>query len=220
MGRRCVTRSAHTSVAVAVSLRLRGLTRAPAAAAKNGTLLLGNRENWNRDNANLEIGKIVIGKCFIRSRARVVGTRVAIRPDRPNHHAVSLVIKASLPKTVLIIEDDNGLRLTLAEALKQAGYQVSACATAEEGLEIASALKPTLVFCDVHLEPGDGRTILARLREDETLRDCQFVLMTGDWVGASQRESIDCGADAYLAKPFSIAEFITCAEARYEQANL
>lgn len=129
-------------------------------------------------------------------------------------------MKASPPKTVLIIEDDTGLRLTLSESLETAGYEVRACATAEEGLELAAAFKPTLVFCDVHLEQGDGRAVLARLREDDTLRDCQFVLMTGDWVGASQRESINSGADAYLAKPFSIAEFIACAEARYQQANL
>ena len=108
----------------------------------------------------------------------------------------------------------------LAEALETAGYEVCACADAEEGLELAGSFRPTLVFCDVHLEQGDGRTVLARLREDDTLRDCQFVLMTGDWVGASQRESINSGADAYMAKPFSIVEFIACAAARYQQANL
>jgi DNA-binding response OmpR family regulator len=129
-------------------------------------------------------------------------------------------MKSPLPKTVLVIEDDTGLRLTMATALEEAGYEVRACADAEEGLELAAAFRPTLVFCDVHLEQGDGRTVLARLREDETLRDCQFVLMTGDWVGASQRESIDSGADGYLAKPFSIEELLACVKARFAQANL
>ena len=129
-------------------------------------------------------------------------------------------MKAPLPKTVLIMEDDVGFRLSLVTTLEESGYEVRACSDAEEGLELAAAFKPTLVFCDVHLDQGDGRKVLSRLREDATLRDCQFVLMTGDWVGASQRASVDGGADGYLAKPFTIGEFMACVEARFEQANL
>lgn len=129
-------------------------------------------------------------------------------------------MKAPLPKTALLIEDETGLRLAMAECLESAGYEVRACADAEEGLELAKSFKPTLVFCDVHLEQGDGRTVLTQLREDEMLRDCQFVLMTGDWVGASQRAAVDGGADAYLPKPFTFDEFRACAEERYRQANL
>jgi len=129
-------------------------------------------------------------------------------------------MKPPLPKTILIMEDDTGLLTTLETTLEMSGYEVRTCGDAEEGLKLAEAFKPTLVVCDVHLDLGDGRAVLARLRENETLRDCQFVLMTGDWVGASQRASVDIGADGYLAKPFSIAEFLACVEARFEQANL
>ena len=129
-------------------------------------------------------------------------------------------MKSSLPKTVLIMEDDVGLRSTLTSVVEEHGFEVRACADAEEGLALASTFKPTLVFCDVHLDQGDGRVVLTRLRADAALRDCQFVLMTGDWVGASQRASVDIGADGYLAKPFSIGEFVACVDARFEQANL
>lgn len=77
-----------------------------------------------------------------------------------------------------------------------------------------------MVFCDVHLSRGDGRRVLARMREDSVLADCQFVMMTGDWVGASQAASTELKADAYLAKPFSLDEFMACLEERYRQANL
>jgi CheY-like chemotaxis protein len=129
-------------------------------------------------------------------------------------------MKAPLPKTALIIEDETGLRLAMAETLEVSGFEVRASADAQEGIELAKSFKPTLVFCDVHLEQGDGRAVLAQLREDELLRDCQFVLMTGDWVGASQRSAVDSGADAYLPKPFTFDEFRACAEERYRQANL
>ncbi|HVZ64653.1 MAG TPA: response regulator [Lacunisphaera sp.] len=129
-------------------------------------------------------------------------------------------MKPPLPKTVLIIEDDAGLSSAMAETAKQAGFQTCVCTTAAEGLARALADKPAVIFGDVHLAQGDGRTVLAKLRADPKLGDCQFVLMTGDWVGAPQRASVELEADAYLAKPFTVEEFATLLVERYEQANL
>jgi DNA-binding response OmpR family regulator len=129
-------------------------------------------------------------------------------------------MKEPRPKTLLIIEDDIGLRTTLAAAAAALGYNARACDSAEEGLRQALAFKPTLIFCDVHLPKGDGRAVLTKLREDAEMGDCQFVMMTGDWVGASKQSSIESAADAYLPKPFTIAEFAAVAEERYRQANL
>jgi len=126
----------------------------------------------------------------------------------------------SRPKTLLLVEDDDGLSTTLVAVAEALGYEVRTCDSAKDAIEMAAAFKPTLVFSDVHLQKGDGRTVLTALRADEVLRDCQVVLMTGDWVGASRQESIDAQADDYLAKPFSVEEFIACLNERYRQANL
>ncbi len=128
-------------------------------------------------------------------------------------------MKLPAPKTILIVEDDVGLRESLMELAGASGYEVRGCDSAKEGYELAVNFKPTLIFCDVHLTQGDGRQVLARLREHEAMSDCQFVLMTGDLVGASQRTSIEFQADDYLAKPFSLPEFLACMDARYRQAN-
>ncbi|HVT73591.1 MAG TPA: response regulator [Lacunisphaera sp.] len=129
-------------------------------------------------------------------------------------------MKPPLPKTVLIIEDDPGLSSAMAEMARQEGFQVCVCETADEGLARAAADKPAVIFSDVHLAKGDGRNVLARLRADPKLSDCQFVLMTGDWVGAPQRVSEELEADAYLAKPFTAEEFLSMLGERYRQANL
>ena len=121
---------------------------------------------------------------------------------------------------MLIIEDDPGLQETLVTVAQELGYETRVGSTAEEGLNLAATFKPTLIFCDVHLTEGDGRRVLVQLRADEQLGDCQFVLMTGDWVGASRQTSIEIEADGYLAKPFTVVEFIASVEERYRQANL
>ena len=129
-------------------------------------------------------------------------------------------MKSPVPKTMLIVEDDQLLRLSLIETAQTLGFEVKGCDTAEGALALADSFRPTLVFSDVHLARGDGRRVLMKLRADEAMRYCQFVLMTGDWVGASQRTSIALEADGYLAKPFTMDEFIACVQARYAQANL
>ena len=124
------------------------------------------------------------------------------------------------PKTMLIIEDDVGMQSTLVTTAETLGYEARVCDSAEVGLAQALGFKPTMIFCDVHLGKGDGRKVLAELRKHETLRDCQFVLMTGDWVGAPRQQSIEFEADDYLAKPFTLEEFVACVHERYRQANL
>lgn len=125
-----------------------------------------------------------------------------------------------MPRTVLIVEDDTTLRQALAEALRREGYEVSDCDTVRQAITLAEAWRPTLVVCDVHLTDGDGRKVLVAVRENPKLSDCQFVMMTGDWVGAPQSDSIALEADAYLAKPFTNEEFMACVQERFRQANL
>jgi CheY-like chemotaxis protein len=129
-------------------------------------------------------------------------------------------MKDPLPKTVLIVEDDIAFQSALVDMARALGFDTQACETADDGLRLARELRPAVIFSDVHLERGDGRKLLAKLREDETLSDCQFVLMTGDWVGAPQAASIALAADAYLPKPFTLEEFANCLQERYRQANL
>jgi CheY-like chemotaxis protein len=129
-------------------------------------------------------------------------------------------MKTPLPKTLLIIEDDALLRESLVETAQSTGWTVKSSDTAEAAIALAGSFRPTVVFSDVHLSHGDGRRVLAVLREDKAMRDCQFVLMTGDWVGASKRDSEELSADAYLPKPFTLEEFLSCLEERHRQANL
>lgn len=126
----------------------------------------------------------------------------------------------STPKRVLLIEDDQKLRLLLAAALETEGYQVAHAGTGEEGLRVAREFEPTIVVCDIQMPRGDGRTVLAALRGDKRLGSAQFVFMTGDSQTTPQREGMNLGADDYLEKPFSTADFLACVEARLQRAEM
>ncbi len=124
------------------------------------------------------------------------------------------------PKRVLLIEDDEKLRTMLAAALEAEGYRVGHASSGEEGVRVAREFDPTVIVCDVQMPRGDGRSVLAALRGDKRLGTVQFVFMTGDSQRTPQREGMNLGADDYLEKPFSSADFLACVAARFERADI
>lgn len=124
-----------------------------------------------------------------------------------------------LPR-ILVIEDNTGLRTSLAKALESVSYTVRTGADGEEGVAIAREFKPHVVVCDMHLPNASGTSVLTTLRQEESFALSQFILMTGDLDGIPQRVGMDLGADDYLAKPFTVDEFLNCVGARLQRSQL
>jgi two-component system response regulator VicR len=107
---------------------------------------------------------------------------------------------------ILVIEDDAGIRDTLAEYLREEGFAVELARNGAEGLERIEALRPALVLVDLMMPVLGGGPLLARLRADTAHRTLPVVLMTGDHgagaIGAAK------AADAVLRKPFELEELL------------
>jgi len=120
---------------------------------------------------------------------------------------------------ILVIDDNAGLRLSLTRALESAGYSVRTGADGEQGLAIAREFKPDVVVCDMHMPNANGSSVLSALRKDVGFALSQFILMTGDLDGIPHRVGMDLGADDYLAKPFTVDEFLNCVGARLQRSQ-
>jgi DNA-binding NtrC family response regulator len=107
---------------------------------------------------------------------------------------------------ILLIDDELAIRLTLAEALRDAGHRVQEAADGAEGLDRLAHDVFDVVICDVRLPKVDGLTVLRHLRERHPGTD--VILMTafadvGDAVAA-----LKVGAYDYLTKPFEVDELL------------
>ncbi len=69
-----------------------------------------------------------------------------------------------LTATILIVDDDTNLRITLAIILRQAGYQVCTANSAAVAMELLATTSFDLVILDVNLPDIDGFTLLSRIR--------------------------------------------------------
>ena len=107
---------------------------------------------------------------------------------------------------ILIIEDDAGIRRSLALSLKTEGYAVTEAANGRIGLELAAAEAPALIICDINMPEMDGYEVVTALRRDSKLASIPFVFLTARGERAEIRRGMNLGADDYLTKPFTREE--------------
>lgn len=109
--------------------------------------------------------------------------------------------------SVLIVEDDAGMRDALCMSLESLGYSTAVAADAPRAFDAIGASRFDLVLLDLELPGGDGLDILRTLRGRESTNTTPVLIMTG---GRTQPADIvnglNLGADDYLKKPFEFAE--------------
>lgn len=109
-----------------------------------------------------------------------------------------------MPK-LLIVEDDDTVRDTLALNLRAEGYEVDTAPDGESGLSQAREGSPDLVVLDVMLPNVDGLTVCRVLRRES---DVPIILLTARGTETDKIVGLESGADDYVVKPFSLGELL------------
>jgi DNA-binding response OmpR family regulator len=107
---------------------------------------------------------------------------------------------------VLVIEDEEPLRLALCDTLEAEGFEVLSAADGERGLELALKEGPDVVLLDLMLPGRDGFSVLRALRQDR-LQSAVIILSARgeEW---DRVQGFEHGADDYVVKPFSARELL------------
>src|SRR5712671_5734718 len=108
--------------------------------------------------------------------------------------------------TILVVDDEPGVRSSLTGVLKDEGYGVEAVATGEACLERLTRGPVDLIVLDVWLPGMDGLDTLARLRERQV--DAQVVLISGHGNIESAVRAIKLGAFDFVEKPLSLEKTV------------
>jgi len=106
---------------------------------------------------------------------------------------------------VLIVEDEEHLRATLAYNLRKAGYDVQSAASGPEAVARFQAAQPDLVLLDVMLPGFDGFEVCRRIRK---LSSAPILMLTARTEEIDTVVGLELGADDYIAKPFRMRELL------------
>ncbi|GHF65776.1 Mycobacterial persistence regulator MrpA (two component response transcriptional regulatory protein) [Streptomyces mashuensis] len=109
-------------------------------------------------------------------------------------------------RTVLVVEDDPGVRRTLDQLLRFEGYRVVPACDGLQALSLLEQESPDLALVDVVMPGLDGLALCRTLRRRGD-RLPVLVLTARDQVG-DRVAGLDAGADDYLAKPFATEELL------------
>ncbi len=116
------------------------------------------------------------------------------------------------PVTILIVEDSDDIRDSIARTLSRPGFTLLTAADGRQGLKLAREARPDLVISDVIMPGLDGFELLAALRDDRSLSSVLVMLLTAESSRDAMRVGMTLGADDYLTKPFTAQELIDAVE--------
>jgi two-component system nitrogen regulation response regulator NtrX len=120
--------------------------------------------------------------------------------------------------TILIVDDEPGVRSSLGGVLRDESYRVEAVATGEACLERLTRGPVDLIILDVWLPGMDGLATLARLRERQV--DAQVVLISGHGNIESAVRAIKMGAFDFVEKPLSLDKTVLVVRNALRQREL
>jgi CheY-like chemotaxis protein len=126
------------------------------------------------------------------------------------------MMKFSLAR-ILVVEDDEVMRLFVVNTLRRMGIQ--SIETATDGINALRTMvsfKPDLVLTDIHMHPMDGLAFVKQLRAhaNPVVKNMKIIFMSADASSATLQEALPLGTYGYIVKPPRIESL----QAKVEQA--
>ena len=103
---------------------------------------------------------------------------------------------------IMIVEDSPTQAQRLCYFLEQAGYHVTVAAHGWQALEIMQEHKPALIISDIAMPEMDGYELCRHVKAHDHSRDIPVILLTSLSSPADVVESLACGADSFITKPY------------------
>ena len=119
-----------------------------------------------------------------------------------NNHNAQETSKTQTNAIMLIVEDDEDIRLFLKSIFKDA-YKIEEAINGEQGIKKAIKLIPDIIISDIMMPKTDGIILCNSLKNDERTSHIPIILLTAKSGNANEIEGLKTGADDYVVKPFN-----------------
>jgi DNA-binding response OmpR family regulator len=111
-----------------------------------------------------------------------------------------------MARSVLVVDDEPNIVLSLEFLMRQAGYNVRVARDGESALKAIEDDPPALVLLDVMMPKRDGFDVCQAIRANPKWKGVRVVLLTAKGRDIEREKGMALGADDYITKPFSTRE--------------
>lgn len=119
---------------------------------------------------------------------------------------------------LLFVEDEEALRMTVGDRLRNEGYAVDYAANGDEGFEKATQLPFDLIILDIMLPKRSGFDVCKGIREAGLITP--ILMLTARGQTSDKVNGLKIGADDYVTKPFNMLELVARVEALMRRAPI
>ncbi len=123
---------------------------------------------------------------------------------------------SNLAKHVLIVDDDEGIRRSLARIMRRRGYNVETAGDGDSAVELSKSVRPDLWIIDIRMPGIDGIEMFVRVRANDP--QASAIFMTADSPSNRVNDALAVGAHAVFAKPLDI-DALVCEIDQLENAD-
>jgi DNA-binding NarL/FixJ family response regulator len=111
-----------------------------------------------------------------------------------------------MPLTVLVADDDLGTRLSVSDYLEILGYTALTAEDGQKALDLVGRFQPHLIVTDITMPYLDGYEFIRQVRRQPAFRLLPVIFLTARTNTEERIRGYQLGCDAYLPKPFELAE--------------
>ena len=107
--------------------------------------------------------------------------------------------------TVLIVDDEQHIRLLIEQTLEELeddGVELLTASDGEEALDVVANHRPDLIFLDVMMPKRNGFEVCRSVKDDPSTAGTTVILLTAKGQAYDREQGLTAGADQYLTKPF------------------
>ncbi len=108
-----------------------------------------------------------------------------------------------MTRSVLVVDDEPNIVLSLEFLIKQAGYEVRIARDGDAALKAIEERLPDLVLLDVMMPKRDGFDVCETIRANPVWKEIPIIMLTAKGRDSEREKGLALGADAYITKPFS-----------------
>lgn len=113
-----------------------------------------------------------------------------------------------MPHSILVVDDEPNIVLSLEFLMKQADYEVRIATDGEEAIEALQEKTADLILLDVMLPKKDGYEVCQEIRNNPDWKNTRIVMLTAKGSIVEREKGLALGADDYITKPFSNQELV------------
>ncbi len=113
-----------------------------------------------------------------------------------------------MPKTVLIVEDNELNMKLFSDLLEANGYGIVQTRSGVEAVGLARKHMPDLILMDIQLPEVSGLQVTQWLKDDDALRHIPVIAITAFAMKGDEEKIRQGGCEAYLSKPISVVKFL------------